>query len=305
MTKISWTDETWNPVVGCTKVSAGCQNCYAEKMAYRLKMMGQSKYFSVVDTFRGEHLWTNKIYCDESALDKPLHWRKPRRIFVCSMGDLFHPAVPFEFVDKVMFAIYRSYKLGHTFQILTKRPERMLKYFSGDVDMRILNLFRTSNSEKYTSETRLTDSIGTLSRVWLGVSVENQKAADERIPILLQIPAAVRFVSVEPMLEAINLLDLNGIMAMGGIYGAYLDWVIIGCESGPKRRECKIEWVRDLTNQCKAANVPVFVKQLSLRGCRKCRFLPCTHLHGHKQINIVSHKPEEWPEDLQVQEWPC
>ena len=270
MTKIAWTDASWNPVIGCSKVSAGCQNCYAEKMAYRLKMMGQSKYFSVVDTFRGEHLWTNKIYCDESALDKPLHWRKPRRIFVCSMGDLFHPAVNAEFLIRVLNTIGGCQQ--HTFQILTKRPEQMLK---------VMNLY-------YQTADMVPKKFRTMTpypNLWLGVSVENQKTADERIPILLQIPAAVRFVSVEPMLEAINLLDLNGIMAMGGIYGAYLDWVIIGCESGPKRRECKIEWVRDLVSQCDAANIPVFVKQLSING-------------------KVEHDIKKFPKDLRIRQWP-
>lgn len=125
-TKIEWTDETWQPVVGCSKVSIGCAECYAERMAYRLACMGQKKYQAVISTDGG--VWNGKIFCDESVLDKPLHWKKPRMIFVCSMSDLFHPSVPFEFIDKVMAVIALCPQ--HQFQLLSKRPEIALKYFT-------------------------------------------------------------------------------------------------------------------------------------------------------------------------------
>jgi len=245
--KIEWTDASWSPVVGCTKVSAGCKNCYAERMAYRLKMMGQSKYFSVVDTFRGEHLWTNKIYCGKKSLEIPLHWRKPRRIFVCSMGDLFHEKVPFEFINRVFEKIY--YTPQHIYQILTKRPSRMAEYIQN-------NLQGATPSKN----------------VWLGVTCENQKEM-WRTEKLFHIPTVVSWWSVEPMLSEIT-------------FGHFIpDWLVIGAESGPKRRECKLEWVRDLVGQCKAAGVAVFVKQLSING-------------------KVEHDIKKIPEDLRLREWP-
>jgi protein gp37 len=158
--------------------------------------------------------------------------------------------------------------------------------------------------------------------------VSTQADADKNIPILLQIPAAVRFVSIEPMLEKIDISEFEeenwrcdicgsfythfqdmscnhcGSLERSAEYHNQLDWVIIGSESGPKRRPCKLEWIRDIVSQCKEARVPVFIKQISLPGCRKCRFAPCTHLHGHRQIDIVSKNPAEWPKDLRVQEYP-
>ena len=193
-TKIRWTDETWNPVVGCTKVSEGCQNCYAEKMAFRLANMKKCKYREVVYGYDPKYdkkagKWNGKTYCDESALDKPLHWKKPRRIFVCSMGDLFHESVPFEFIGKVMSVAAKHIGRTHhlpkqsVFQFLTKRPERMLEF----------SKWASPNGTPFPDN------------FWLGVTAENQKEADKRIPILLQIPAAKRFVSVEPLLSKINI----------------------------------------------------------------------------------------------------
>ena len=291
--KISWTDKTWNPVVGCTKVSAGCANCYAERMALRLaamecaeleKHLNQQparnrlvKYTPVVD-FKNK-CWNSKVHCLPSVLDKPLHWRKPRKIFVCSMSDLFHPKVPFEFIDKIWDII--NICRQHTFQILTKRPERVLEY------VKHIERFRFH------------------SNIHLGVTCENQAMADERIPILLQVPAAVRFVSIEPMLEPIDLKLKHWVCSQCGDWtdgeildddnhcscDLYveerlkneLDWVIVGCESGPKRRPYKLEWVRDIVQQCKAANVPVFVKQLEING-------------------KVEHNISKFPKDLQIQE---
>ncbi len=316
-TKIAWTDETWNPVVGCSKVSAGCLNCYAEKMAGRLANMGQGKYVPVVtDRWATEGLvyngeWNGEIRCDETALNKPLHWRKPRRIFVCSMGDLFHPSVPFDFIDKVMAVIAVCQQ--HTFQVLTKRPERMREYFS-DIKTPINITGVVSQNTGITIDLgRFWNEAGQpLKNLWLGVTAENQETADKRIPILLQIPAAVRFVSVEPMLEGIKTNPWSIGLPSAEEWHPQLNWVIIGCESGPKRRPCKLEWVRDLVNQCKAAGVPVFVKQLQLPKLPKGNWWGNVPKMRDKHLdalldqcpNYVSHNPAEWPEDLRIRELP-
>lgn len=259
-TKIEWANASWSPVTGCTKVSEGCANCYAEAMAKR---------------FWGERKFTD-VYCHAGRLNQPLHWRKPRRIFVCSMSDLFHEKVPFEFVDKV-FGIMCGAN-WHTFQILTKRAENLKLFFENRPSLWWAGRLKGKYKEcKWP-----------FRNVLLGVSVENQRTADERIPTLLQIPAAGRFVSFEPLLESIKNIPLTSCRKDDtGLdeFGQHIDWAIIGCESGPQRRPCEIGWVRNLANQCKAAGVPVFVKQLSING-------------------KVSHNPEEWPEDLRIREWP-
>jgi len=253
MSKIPWTELTWNPIVGCSKISAGCQNCYAEKMASRLVSMGQVEYMPTIFTSK----WTGKTAFVESALRKPLHWKKPKMIFVCSMGDLFHESVPFKWIDKVYSVMLNCPQ--HTWQVLTKRPERMLEY--------------------YKTKTHV---VKEADNIWLGVTAENQEMANERIPILLQIPAAVRFVSCEPMLEPVdltnvlfptgfheNVLDTTvsdrakkaGIDKLNGI-----DWVIVGCESGSNRRICSLHWVANIAYQCNAAGVPCFVKQIGQNG---------------------------------------
>ncbi len=258
-TKIEWTSETWNPVIGCTKISSGCSKCYAERFSYRLRMMANKtdsnnvfdKYVNVVD-FKGN--WKGKTEFVESALEKPFRWKKPRMIFVCSMGDLFHESVPFEWIDKVLMIINMNPK--HTFQILTKRPERMLEYY------------------KYLQNDRLVarDFIQFKDNVWLGVTCENQEMADKRIPILLQTPAKVRFVSCEPLLNdiwipasTISLLSTGGRASNGsyspGVYVEKINWVIAGPETGPGARPMKREWIASLYEQCEAANVPFFDKK--------------------------------------------
>jgi protein gp37 len=270
MTKIPWTDEVWNPVTGCTKIAAGCQNCYAESMAKR---------------FWGKRKFTD-VRCHKDRLEQPLHWKKPRKIFVCSMSDLFHEKVPFEFIDMICESMINT-EYKHTYQILTKRPERALAYARRWI--------------------KLTGEWPWGSNVWLGVSVSTQADADKNIPILLQISAAVRFVSIEPMLEELTLVptlfadrepDEDSPVAcvpcrcgkhwenqFGNNLICGLDWVIVGSESGPKQRPCKLEWIRDLVSQCKEAQVPVFVKQIPING--KC-----------------SKNPAEWPADLRIQEYP-
>ena len=229
-TKIEWCEETWNPVTGCTAVSAGCEHCYAKRMANRLR----GRYGYPQDE-------PFKVTLHPGRLDKPLHWKKPRHIFVCSMGDLFHRDVPFEFIDRVWTIMLRS--PDHTFLVLTKRPERMMEFWE---------------------ELGCYYDDGVLPNLWLGVSVENQKTADERIPILLQIPAAVRFVSVEPMLGPVDLIDHLPDWDMPGDSPEYttgLDWVICGGESGPGARPMHPDWARQLRDDCVAAGVPFFFKQ--------------------------------------------
>jgi protein gp37 len=236
-TKIEWCDRVWNPITGCSPVSDGCQNCYAKRMANRLK--GRYGY-SKDDPFR--------VTFHPDRLKEPVHWKKPSRIFVCSMGDLFHDDVDGEWL-KDIFSIIRAYP-HHTFLILTKRPQ--------NVNKRYFDYFGHTS----------------YSHVWLGVSVEDQKTADERIPILLQILAAYRFVSVEPMLSNIILkkewferihYKYGGEHRKGplwdGIIIPGISWVICGSESGPKRRPCKVDWIRNLKNQCINAGIPFFLKQ--------------------------------------------
>lgn len=264
MSKIPWTERTWNPVVGCTKVSAGCKNCYAERMASRLAAMGQEKYKNVLNSSDDGRsgVWNGKVFCDETALNIPLKRKKPTMYFLSSMGDVFHPEVPFDFIWDIFKVIKKCPQ--HTFQVLTKRPERIMQYYQ----------WHTRS---------MPDVYKWPQNVWLGTSVEDQAAAHERIPHLLQTPAAVHFLSVEPFLSPINLKAVGlpiwarsqGMNALTGRYcpslrgtapEAALDQVIIGCESNGAHpgRECKIEWVRDIVRQCKSAGVPVFVKQIPM-----------------------------------------
>jgi protein gp37 len=292
-TKIEWVQNpdgskghTWNPIVGCSKISPGCANCYAEKMAFRLKAMGHQQYQDVVD----ENGWTGKVKYVPGSL-KRVNRKKPTMYFVCSMADLFHEAVSDSDIYKV-FA-FMAHNPQHIFQILTKRPKRMAE---------LVPKIRDIAPDK-------------LNHVWYGVTAENQQTADERIPILLQTPAAVRFVSVEPCLEAMDIVRFIGhrtfkcecgfhdtemeLVYMGGDCRLYscvkcgktcqilpaVNWVIVGCESGPKRRPCKLEWVRSIVEQCKETGIPCFVKQIEING-------------------KVSKDMNEWPEDLRVRQMP-
>ena len=267
-TKIQWADKVWNPVVGCTKCSPGCLNCYAERMAARLSYMGQEKYSYVV---KARHIdekrpWSNKIFCDETVLDQPLHWRKSKRIFVCSMSDLFHPKVPFGFIDKVFNVIYHCSE--HTFLVLTKRVERMAE---------VANLLIKAHGEQY------------FRHVHWGTSISTQTEAENNIPFLLQIKgAAVRWLSIEPMLGEIGLdrslcickhwksedgrneppwhpEDITKIQykkqALCSVNYQTIDWVVVGGESGPGARPMHPDWVRNICDQCVAANVPFYFKQ--------------------------------------------
>jgi protein gp37 len=257
MTKIPWTNETWNWLSGCTKVSPGCQNCYAEKMSFRLAMMGQEPYARIV---LGNGRWTEKTYFNKKAISKPLKWEKPRMIFVNSMSDTFHETNPFVWMDRAIDVMQITPQ--HTYQILTKRPEIMLKYFT-----------------EWRPEHFIGEDLYILPNLWLGVTAENQEQADKRIPILLQIPAAKRFVSIEPQLGPVDLCNfqVSNEEFMDALKGKIniacqhiavkpadcnkLDWVICGAESGPGRRPFFEDWARRLRDQCKTANMPFFYKQ--------------------------------------------
>lgn len=227
--RIEWTQLTWNPVVGCRKVSAGCANCYAERMARRLAAMARAararganpgrtaNYESVVDA-RGR--WTGSVFLDDEAVADPLSWRLPRTVFVNSMSDLFHEDVPLDFVRRV-FATMNACP-QHTFQVLTKRPHRAAAW-SRELDWS--------------------------RNIWLGTSVENAEVFD-RITDLRRTGAAVKFLSIEPLLGPLPRLPLAGV-----------HWVIVGGESGPGAREMKPEWVRPIRDKCIATGVPFFFKQ--------------------------------------------
>jgi len=268
-TSIQWTDKTWNPTVGCTKVSPGCAGCYAERMARRLKAMGRPEYQDVVND-KGH--WAGKVNLVPDRLEQPLHWRKPSMIFVDSMSDLLHPWI-FDtghetFVDEV-FAIMAATP-WHTYQILTKRAAIMRDYTSNPrreiyVRHALQGIYNTSahNAESTPEFT------WPLPNVWLGVSVENQDTADERIPLLLQTPAAVHFISAEPLLSDLQIDYFLGKLPEdedGAPYLEHIDWVITGCESGTRRRPAKLDWFRSLRDQTKAAGAAFFLKQMEIYG---------------------------------------
>ncbi len=293
LTKIEWVDHSINPIrvkggkawphgYHCTKVSPGCTHCYAESMNMR---------FGTGLPFDNRKV---EFYLNLSEFDK-LPKTKPTTVFVQSMGDLFHEDVPFEFIDQIFFKMVKAKR--HNFLILTKRPTRMWKY---------IETFRvpitTGNYHK------------DFSHIWLGVTAENQEQADKRIPILLQIPAAKRFVSIEPMLGAVDFKDYlisckdcgnDGSNAyivsydhqlcgrackVGSDLANGLDWIIVGAESGPKRRWMDYYWAINVVDQCKAAGVPVFVKQVHRSHTGEKWFL-CKNI-------------DKWPEDLRVRQYP-
>ena len=295
-TGIEWTDETWNPVSGCSKVSEGCRNCYAEGIDKR---------------FNADHKpWTapnaaHNVRLHPERLDKPLHWKKPRKIFVNSMSDLFHEQVPDKFIVDVFSVMAEA--SWHTFQILTKRPQRMMQFMDNC----------TIANDVWLQTSRGVDenpSPWPLPNIWLGVSVEDQHAADERIPLLLQTPAAVRFLSCEPLLGPVDLTCIelgtkttgHGTRrivwdALSGWEHQYsperksdavpnssnsqnhqsVDWVITGSESGPHARPMDEKWVHSLRDQCQEADIAFFYKQRT---------------EGHKVITMPELDGRVWDE---------
>jgi protein gp37 len=250
-TNIEWTDFSWNVLRGCSRVSEGCRNCYAESVANRFKGPGQP--YEGLIAVGGQ--WNGKIRVVDHLLNQPLRWRKPRRIFVNSMSDLFHENVPFDEIYKIMMVMQKA--KHHSFQVLTKRPDRMLEFFRS----------RGSECMKIFADV--------MPNVWLGVSVEDQAAADERIPLLMQTPAAVRWLSIEPLLGPLDLTAFLGASGIGrnldalsnagvnpgALIPSKIDWVVVGGESGANARPMHPSWARALRDQCQAAGVPYFFKQ--------------------------------------------
>lgn len=240
---IEWTDRTWNPVAGCSIVSPGCHNCYAMKMAKRLAAMGQQKYVGTTKTKNGKTVWTGKITLSHDQLLDPIGWKKPQRIFVNSMSDLFHKNVPDAFIDRVFATMVLSPR--HTFQILTKRAERMAKYMASP--NRQAKIAKHFPFDPFHPDTMAVGSNGfytpvawPLKNVWLGVSVEDQQRADERIPWLLKTPAAIRFLSCEPLLGPVDLkpfLWKQSVATCRQEPTGEIGWCIVGGESGPGCRQ--------------------------------------------------------------------
>lgn len=306
MSKIEWTDKTWNVLTGCTKISAGCKNCYAADMAKRF--------------------WSDRKFSDiefhPERLEQPLRWRKPRMVFVNSMSDLFHESVTDEQLDRVFAVMALAEK--HTFQILTKRPQRMVRYFekkefgshshlSGKGEWACsmaawlcsqgLQPYEQAPSAEYVGfdgfdeDGQSTDHVyeklmtalsgGFLQNCWLGVTAENQQAADDRISLLQKVPAAVRFVSFEPLLEAITLDARHQFQN--------IQWGIVGGESGPKARKCAIEWIEDLVERHSDYGVACFVKQLGSKPTLAGEPYPVQGKGGDMS---------QWPESIQCRVFP-
>lgn len=281
-THIQWTDATWNIVTGCTLVDEGCRNCYAAGLAAtRLKNHPSREGLARLNA-AGEAKFTGEVRFNEPWLTQPLLWTKPRLIFVCAHGDLFHENVPDEWIDKV-FAVM-ALTPHHTFQVLTKRPGRAREYltafhsrgFAGPIAELYVDHPEIAKQTPLTRILAIASSIRPLPNVWLGTSASDQASADARIPDLLAAPAAVRFLSAEPLLGQMDLRKLlvdEGDVAFRvdalarehpwhDLYGGgRLDWVIVGGESGKKARPMHPQWARDIRDQCVAAGVPFFFKQ--------------------------------------------
>ena len=248
--KIEWCEATWSPIVGCSKVSAGCKNCFAERMAKRQRGMGTAKYQTVVD----EKGWTGEVaLCSNKELYAPLHWKEPRMIFVDSMSDLFYEKVPRHWIHEVYGIITHELAQQHIFQVLTKRPDIMRDYHK--------------------------DRREVITNLWLGTTVENPDYL-HRIKDLIEIPAAKHFVSFEPLLDFVDFGEILNLECQGKEYKDsfgkiwhkrargydLLNWIIIGCETGPGARKCETEWVRDLARQGAAVGLPVLIKKIPVNG---------------------------------------
>jgi protein gp37 len=308
-TKIQWTDMVWNPVTGCDRTSPGCDHCYALTQAARQQLMERARIDKGIQS-KPPRWWRDGdprtsgpgfgVACHEESLEVPLHWKRPRRIFVNSMSDLFHPEVPDEFIGRVFATM--ALAGNHTFQVLTKRAQRMASLVPA-IGERLHEL--VDGAVAYT-EHPLGYPGWPLPNVWLGVSVENPNYKF-RLDHLRRTDAAVRFVSFEPLLADLGDLELTGI-----------DWAIAGGESGRAARPCDVQWVRSIVEQCRAASVPVFVKQLGRRPGFKLEDeerhgnpMPSFHHYDEAAGLYIkamddSHggDPDEWPEDLRVREMP-
>lgn len=252
-TKIQWTEATWNPVTGCDRVSPGCDHCYAMTLAKRLKAMGSAKY--QVDGNPATSGPGFGVSIHPNALSQPLRWRAPKKVFVNSMSDLFHDQVPDEYISKVFAVMAQAGQ--HTFQVLTKRHGRMRSLLRPGSGFAAAVLDQVGRNE----------IAWPLPNVWLGVSAENQKWADIRIPALLDTTAAVRFVSAEPLLGPIDLRRATATKYESQRLDAgQLDWVIVGGESGPGARLMHPEWARSLRDQCRTFDIAFHFKQWGTHG---------------------------------------
>lgn len=288
-TSIEWTDYSWPVVNGCRRVSAGCGTgreggCYAERLAAtRLKHTDRYRGLAVM-TDKGPQ-WTGETRLIEKELEMPLRLKKPSRIFVADMGDLFFENVPFDAIDRVWAVMLLSPR--HTFQVLTKRPARMLEYLRGpdlyDRVVRSADALRRARPQLTQIGISNPATIPP-SWIWLGTSVEDQKTADQRIPILLETPAAVRWVSFEPALGPVDFeriqwpgrhrvdvlrggtWELGGGFCQHSDFPAKIDWIVAGSESGPRARAAELDWFRTVRDQCVASNTSFFFKQWAVNG---------------------------------------
>ena len=330
-TGISWTDATWNPVAGCSLVSAGCTNCYAMQQAHRFDAVPGSKYEGLTEVVNGRPVWNGKVRLWPKHLDQPMRWKHPRKIFVNSMTDLFHEGLSNEEIAAV-FGVMAACQ-QHTFQVLTKRPERMVGWFEwaelrgvdglsvfphDSRDWRICQMvkaaaFRVVDLSRSVVPKR--EPRWPLPNLWIGVSIEDQKTADERIPMLLQTPAAVRFVSYEPALGPVDLQPwLRPTFGPGMAYGpSGLGWVIFGGESGGRSRPCDIDWALSVIRQCRDAQVPIFIKQLGSQPVVEEGVLAehamgmgfvvddCGGIHLRHRSG---DDPSDWPSVFRIQQFP-
>lgn len=335
MTDIEWCDATWNPIVGCSRVSAGCTQCYAERFVHR-GLAPQHRGLTVVRG--GRPGWTGEVRLVADRLAEPLSWKRPRRIFVNSLSDLFHEALSIPDIARV-FAVM-AHASQHTFQVLTKRPRRMWQILSSelfwvDVDSASSDVC-VDNDLPETERDRVANLCGArvLPNLWLGVTAEDQTAANERAWTLCQTPAAVRFISYEPALGPVDFTDLDFMPPMrdpspldpvlrfnaltGLVSGPCeihekVDWVIVGGESGPGARPFDLAWARAVVEQCREAGMPVFVKQLGAEPVAVPMEGPYqrTTAGGDpwpaQPLRLRHRKgadPNEWPADLRVREFP-
>ncbi len=332
-TPIEWTDFSWNFLRGCSRVSEGCARCYAERQAIRHAGPGGPYEGLVKSTAKGPR-WTGEVSFHEDILLQPLKRKKPTKYFVNSMSDLFHEKVKDAWLDKA-FAVM-ALTPQHTYQILTKRPERMLEYLTANTQvsnalafqtanarimMRVFSTLSAAKSPLNQWQRLIKDGLfiemepevfwfakWPLPNVWLGVSCEDQKTADERIPILLDTPAAVRWVSAEPLLGPVDLTHyLHTRYLHGGPYHETerLDWAVVGGESGPGTRPCDISWIRSIVNQCEAAGTAVFVKQLGSKPRYQRQELGSSVENVTRKLqNKKGGDISEFPIDLRIREFP-
>ncbi len=319
--KIEWTDRTWNPTRGCSIVSPGCHHCYAMTQAHRFSGPGGT-YEGLTKLTKAGPQWTGKVVTVEDKLLEPLSWKTPARVFVDSMSDLFHEAVPDAFVDRV-FAVMGARQV-HTFQILTKRAARMRAYMSDPLRHETVIEAWSRTVPRFAN--RRTVGPWPLPNVWIGISAENQEQLEHRIGPLCQTPAAVRFLSCEPLLGPLDFAKVGGLGHLkAGIGTAVpgIDWVIVGGESGPGARPCALEWIERVVEQCRESRTPAFVKQLGAYVVSEGRTAPADTMsrpeHEYREFKAPNGEvwawraglrdskggdPSEWPEDLRVRQFP-